>query len=215
MGAPSTASASRPTRRRCSTSTPQRSPIFLAAVFDGDAAAERGQLLGDGTPVHITIPTDNPWVPLRILGLGKQPDDFVSADVFLLTERAPAVLPGPREGLFIQHSAPATDTLLNDLRSDAGGTWIPQSGWLTKYVIGSRTADLRYDLAVDASGAGKPSALAAGLIQLPKTGGTDDGSGTGWSPWAAGAVAAASVAVPITLTLVWFHACGIRRWPRV
>ena len=45
-----------------------RSPIFLAAVFDADAAAERGQAVGDGTPVHITIPTDNPWVPLRILG---------------------------------------------------------------------------------------------------------------------------------------------------
>src|ERR687894_65740 len=49
----------------------QRSPIFLAAAFDGDAAAERGQAIGDGTPVHVTIPTDNPWVPLRILGLGK------------------------------------------------------------------------------------------------------------------------------------------------
>ena len=48
-----------------------RSPIFLAAVFDADAAAERGQAVGDGTPVHITIPTDNPWVPLRILALGK------------------------------------------------------------------------------------------------------------------------------------------------
>ena len=44
-----------------------RSPIFLAAVFDADAAAQRGQAVGDGTPVHITIPTDNPWVPLRIL----------------------------------------------------------------------------------------------------------------------------------------------------
>ncbi|HWH24054.1 MAG TPA: DUF2330 domain-containing protein, partial [Candidatus Limnocylindria bacterium] len=48
-----------------------RSPIFLAAVFDADAAAARGQAVGDGTPVHITIPTSNPWVPLRILALGK------------------------------------------------------------------------------------------------------------------------------------------------
>ena len=45
----------------------QRSPIFLAAVFDGDAARRRGQQLGDGTPVHLTIPMENPWVPLRIL----------------------------------------------------------------------------------------------------------------------------------------------------
>ncbi len=50
-----------------------RSPIFLAAVFDGDAAVARGQQIGDGTPVHLTIPTANPWVPLRILALGKQP----------------------------------------------------------------------------------------------------------------------------------------------
>src|SRR5262249_54536180 len=73
----------------------QRSPIFLAAVFDGEAAKERGQQLGDGTPVHLTIPLDNPWVPLRILGLGKQPVDRVDADVYLLTDQAPAILPGP------------------------------------------------------------------------------------------------------------------------
>ena len=48
-----------------------RSPIFMAARFDADAARERGQAVGDGTPVHLTIPTDNPWVPLRILALGK------------------------------------------------------------------------------------------------------------------------------------------------
>ena len=37
-----------------------RSPIFLAAVFDADAAKARGQQIGDGTPVHVTIPTANP-----------------------------------------------------------------------------------------------------------------------------------------------------------
>ena len=48
-----------------------RSPIFLAAVSTATRPLERGQQIGDGTPVHMTIPTDNPWVPLRILGLGK------------------------------------------------------------------------------------------------------------------------------------------------
>ena len=48
-----------------------RSPIFMAAIFDADAAKARGQEIGDGTSVHITIPTNNPWVPLRILGTGK------------------------------------------------------------------------------------------------------------------------------------------------
>ena len=41
---------------------------MTAEEFDADAAAERGQSIGDGTPVHITIPTPNPWVPIRILG---------------------------------------------------------------------------------------------------------------------------------------------------
>src|SRR6266545_6325362 len=45
-----------------------RSPIFLATSFDPTRAAQRGQQLGDGTPVHLTIPTTNAWVPLRILG---------------------------------------------------------------------------------------------------------------------------------------------------
>src|SRR2546428_2060991 len=61
-----------------------RSPIFLAAVFAADAAKARGQRVGDGTPVHVTIPTANPWVPLRILGLGKNADDRIDADVYLL-----------------------------------------------------------------------------------------------------------------------------------
>src|SRR5207247_10558598 len=38
-----------------------RSPIFLAAVFDGAAAAERGQRSGDGTPVRMKSARANPW----------------------------------------------------------------------------------------------------------------------------------------------------------
>src|SRR3954449_9849835 len=87
----------------------ERSPIFLAAVFDADAAAARGQAVGDGTPVHVTIPTDNPWVPLRILTLGKTATERVDADVYLLTDHRPALLPAPvaDNGLLLGHSAPA------------------------------------------------------------------------------------------------------------
>ena len=141
----------------------QRSPIFLAAVFDGDAAKARGQRVGDGTPVHITIPTPNPWVPLRILALGKKATDRVDADVFLLTDRTPTLLPGPREGLGLLHSAPATDLLLNDLRSDEGMSWVPAKAWLTKLRIDAAASSLTYDLAVDATGSGTPSRVAAGL----------------------------------------------------
>jgi hypothetical protein len=147
-----------------------RSPVFLAAVFDADAAAERGQQVGDGTPVQIAIPTSNPWVPLRILGLGKQPGDRIEADVFLLTDQKPAFLPQPQRGMSLAHSAPATSRLLDDLRSDERMEWVPTSAWLTKLAIDSRTADLAYDLAVDASGLGQPSRVAAGLdpVEAPQ-----------------------------------------------
>jgi len=142
-----------------------RSPIFLAAVFDADAAQERGQAVGDGTPVHITIPTDNPWVPLRILALGKAPQDRVQADVYLLTDSAPRMLPNPAAsaGLSLDHSAPATDLLLSDLRSDKGMDWVPQSAWLTKVGIDASPADLRMDLAINAVGSTLPSAVDAGV----------------------------------------------------
>jgi hypothetical protein len=145
----------------------QRSPIFLAAVFDGDAAAERGQQIGDGTPVHLTIPTTNPWVPLRILGLGKQADDRVEADVYLMTNRRPALLPAPTEGMALTHSQPATRSLLDDLRADDGMAWVPQTAWLTKLSIDSAASDLQYDLVVDASGQNQPSRVAAGLEVAP------------------------------------------------
>jgi hypothetical protein len=144
----------------------QQSPIFLAAVFDGDAALQRGQQVGDGTPVHITIPVANPWVPLRILGLGKQPTDRVDADVFLLTDQAPTLQPGPHAGMALTHSAAATNSLLDDLRSDAGMDWVPHSGWLTEVSFNSSVSDLQYDLAIDASGRGTPSALAALLALI-------------------------------------------------
>ncbi len=153
----------------------ERSQIFMAAVFDSNAAEERGQSIGDGTPVHLTIPTDNPWVPLRILGLGKQASDSVQADVFLLTDSQPTILPGERSGLTLEHSKAATKLLLDDLRSDDGMGWVPASAWLTKINIDSRAGDLKYDLAVDASGAGNPSPVAAGLT-MPAN---DDGDSRG------------------------------------
>ncbi len=142
-----------------------RSPIFLAAVFDADAAAERGQGIGDGTPVHVTIPTDDPWVPLRILGLGKTGLERVEADVYLMTDRRPNLLPIPNRdnGLALTTSQPASKELLADLRSDRGMEWIPQDAWLSKIRIDASASQLTYDLAIDASGAGLPSRVAAGL----------------------------------------------------
>ena len=141
-----------------------RSPIFIAARFDADAARKRGQRIGDGTPIHLTIPLANPWVPLRILALGKQASDVVQADVYLLTDIKPALLPRIRRGLSLRHSGAASPELLRDLRSDKGMDWIPPHGmWLTQLAVDSAAADLTYDLAIDVSGRGRPSHIAAGL----------------------------------------------------
>ena len=147
----------------------KRSPIFLAAVFDADAAKARGQSIGDGTPVHVTIPTPNPWVPIRILALGKTGADQIDADVYLLTDRAPAFLPAPtgENGMRLDHSDTASASLLADLRSDRGMSWVPTKGWLTKIQVDGSASQLSYDLAIDASGAGVPSWIQAGYDAPP------------------------------------------------
>src|SRR5919106_1257389 len=66
-------------------------------------------------------------------------------------------------GLILDHSAAATDGLLTDLRSDAGMEWVPESAWLTKVVVDSPAVDLDFDLAIDASGADRPSPVDAGF----------------------------------------------------
>jgi hypothetical protein len=161
----------------------RRSPIFLAARFSPERAQAQGLAEGDSTPIHVTIPTPNPWVPLRILALGKQPEELVQADVFLLTEREPAMLPAalgaraprpaPRTaGLRLVRSEPAGAALLADLRADRGMRWLPARGmWLSYLELEQPAADLDYDLAVDASGAGQPSRVAAGLPDAVGPGG--------------------------------------------
>jgi hypothetical protein len=141
----------------------KRSPIFMAARFNGELAAERGTAIGDGTPIHLTIPTPNPWVPLRILALGQDPEAIVEADVFLLTERQPALLPaGNNAGFELNRSESASSTLLADLRSDKGMEWVPEQMWLSHLEIDTPARLLKYDLAVDANGH-SPSPRAAGL----------------------------------------------------
>ncbi len=141
-----------------------RSPIFMAARYDLSRAEEAGQEVGSGTPVHLTIPTDNPWIPLRVLGAGAAPNDRIEADLFLLTDREPSLLPAPRRGLDRTTSEPASDLLLDDLRSDENSGWIPQDAWLTHLRLDMPARDLDFDLAVDAWGTDQPSAVDAGLV---------------------------------------------------
>ena len=150
-----------------------RSPIFMAASFDPAKASELGQSIGDGTPIHLSIPTPNPWVPLRILTLGLPDDARVEADVFLLTENIPEMLPAPvtraNEGMVLERSERASTFLLSDLRSDKGMSWIPRDDmWFSYLRIDTEARNLRHDLAIDASGIGAPSPRAAGLdIPIP------------------------------------------------
>jgi hypothetical protein len=158
----------------------RRSPVFMAAKFDATEAARRGLERGEGTSIHLAIPTDDPWVPLRILALGQTGDALVEADVFLLTERQPELLPGPvgsgagweRDGLELVRDEPASPFLLTDLAGDRGMGWLPTEGmWLSYLQLSEEADELRYDLAIDASG-GQPSVVDAGLLGVPRDVGT-------------------------------------------
>jgi hypothetical protein len=152
----------------------RRSQIFMAARFDVASAVKRGQRAGDGTPIHLTIPTKNPWVPLRILALGKQSSEVISADVFLLTDRVPGMLPTPlgasnvagrpiATGLQLVRSERASGSLMHDLSIDKGMSWMPPSMWLTYITVDAPASTLGYDLAIDATGKNQPSLQAAGF----------------------------------------------------
>jgi Uncharacterized protein conserved in bacteria (DUF2330) len=186
----------------------ERSPIFLAARFDTERAAEQGVQTGQGTPVHIVIPTPNPWVPLRILALGRKSSEIVQADVYLLTDRRPDTLPqaqranpldDDQRGLIQEVSEPASRTLLADLRSDRGMEWLPEDDmWLTYVRVNQIAGELTHDLAIDASGYGRPSPIAAGYP-----------TPTGAAPWpVVWTVLAALIAVAFLLTVT---DAGVRR----
>jgi hypothetical protein len=139
-----------------------RSQVFMAARFDASRAAALGQGAGDGTPIMLTIPTDAPWVPLRILSLGLDATQVVEADVFLLTDDEPDLLAGG-PGLAIGRSEPASTSLLADLRSDKGMEWVPGSMWFTYLQVEAEAGTLDYDLAVSADDTSLPTLADTGV----------------------------------------------------
>jgi hypothetical protein len=167
----------------------QRSEIFMAARFDATRARELGQRRGDGTPIMLTIPTEEPWVPLRILALGLGKAEIVDADVFLLTDDRPR-LRSASAGLELARSAPASDQLLADLRSDKGMKWVPDDMWLTYVRVNTAARNLDADLAVSTSG-GIPSARMVG-IDLP---GTPDARADALPAWLVAAMASGALVV--------------------
>lgn len=137
----------------------QRSKIFMAARFIPSKSQDKQ--IGDGIPIHLRIPTDNPWVPLRILALGKKdPRSDVRADVYLLTHGEPTLLPAPEpagnRGLSLEYNRQASRSLLNDLRSDRGMKWIPAKMWLSYLRVDINAGKLVYDLSVGTEARGGP-----------------------------------------------------------
>jgi hypothetical protein len=152
----------------------RRSRIFMAARFDARRAERLGQRSGDGTPIMLTIPTDAPWVPLRILGLGLDRSRVVDADVFLLTDQRPAVLTADT-GVQVTRTEPASTSLLDDLRSDDHMGWVPDSMWLSYVNVSTPAGELRHDLAVSTDADTLPSARLAGFVTHG-----DRGAGVPW-----------------------------------
>jgi hypothetical protein len=110
-------------------------------VFDADAARDRGQAIGDGTPVHVTIPTDNPWGPAAHPGARQDGRRARSGRCLPHDRRRPrdaAAGDWAPNGLTLTHSAAATDSLLDDLRSDKGMGWVPSHAWLSKVAIDAK-----------------------------------------------------------------------------
>ena len=140
----------------------QRSPVFMAARFDANRARALGQTSGDGTPIMLTIPTDEPWVPLRILALGQDRAKVIDADVFLLTDNRPALRAGST-GLELARSDAASESLLTDLRSDKGMGWVPDEMWLSYLRVNTAAKNLDYDLAVSTHTGVPPSARMVGI----------------------------------------------------
>lgn len=166
----------------------KRSPIFMAAKFDAGRAAALGQTRGDGTPIMLTIPTAEPWVPLRILALGLDEAEFVEADVFVLTPDEPDLLAGGR-GVSLVSSRAASSSLLSDLRSDEGMEWVPETMWLSYLRVGTAAGTLDYDLAISPTRGDLPSPERAGVAAVTEfVRLTDDATTWSW-PLVLGVVA--------------------------
>jgi len=129
--------------------------VFALARFDRKEAVKRGLLEGQGSTIHFTIPTPAPWIPLRILALGKTANEVVDADLFVLTDDIPSLYPqvGDTPGMEIVRAERANDQLLADLRSDKGMEWLPAHGmWFTALSLHTKAGSIHSDLSINGGG---------------------------------------------------------------
>lgn len=133
-----------------------RSPVFAAIRFDNERAAEQDIRSGEGTPVRFAFTDqDEAWIPVRVLGFDKPASERVQADLFLMTEDAPAILGGRVDGTEVtfQRSYGPNDLLVADLRSDERAEWVPDRFTLTRIDVDTRVDELGFDIAATPSGA--------------------------------------------------------------
>jgi hypothetical protein len=129
--------------------------VFALAKFDRKEAVKRGLIEGQGATIHFTIPTKAPWIPLRILALGKTANERVDADLFVLTDDIPSLYPLADDiaGMEIVKAERASDQLLADLRSDKGMTWLPAHGmWFTALGLHTKAGSIHSDLSINGGG---------------------------------------------------------------
>ena len=138
--------------------------VFALAKFDALESARRGLIEGQGTTIHFTIPAAAPWIPLRILALGKGGPELVDADLFVLTDQEPTLTPAlwDMPGMTVKAYGPASDSLLQDLRSDKGMKWLPAQGmWFTAISLHTAARNVTYDLSIDGGGPALLQSVAA------------------------------------------------------
>jgi len=166
--------------------------VVALAKFSGLRASKEGLVQGQGTVVHFTVPTKAPWIPLRILALGKAGNELVDADLFALTDDRPDFAPvlNGIPGMKVRKSGFASPALLSDLRSDRGMRWLPARGmWFTGMSLHTVASTLRGDLSIDG---GAPPIAAAAL--------GDSGAAT--PAWAWAIIAMLSVGT-VAIWMMW------------
>ena len=133
------------------------SPFFMAAKYNVARAQATGQVVGDGSPVLITMHTPHLWVPLEILANGVA---NVNADVYLVTDRQVftgdlAAFDGESpEGSLVPHAAGMTipyqqrmdAQLFRDLSTDKNMGWVRPNSWLTYIQLTAPATSVVYDM---------------------------------------------------------------------
>ena len=137
--------------------------IFMAAKYDTSAAQARGQQVGDGVPLLLTMKLAHPWVPIEVLALDGQQ---VNADLYFLTDKplntsdfnaavgqspVGSEVPGA-PGMKVAFQEQVNGQLYHDLSTDRNMAWVWADSWLTYLHLQANEPQVTYDLGVSSNG---------------------------------------------------------------